>query len=88
MAKYRDSKVTATLMNLNKASASWPVSIELSTICFGSRMVFLTDRELLRWTWQNIGTPRIRLRAGPHSGGTLWVWGFMWLGLTVSLGIS
>jgi hypothetical protein len=43
-------------MNLDKASASWPVSIELSTVCFGSRMVFLMDRELLRRTWQNIGS--------------------------------
>jgi hypothetical protein len=47
--------------HLRKASASWPVSIELSTVCFGSWMVFLTDRELLCRTWQNIGTPGSRL---------------------------
>jgi hypothetical protein len=63
MAKYRDSRVTAgccfssaNLMNLDEASASWPILIELSTVCFGSRMVFLMDRELLRRTWQNIGS--------------------------------
>jgi hypothetical protein len=52
-------------MNLDEASASWPISIELSTVCFSSRMVFLTDRAFLRRTRQYIGTgPRLVVAVG------------------------
>jgi hypothetical protein len=47
-------------MNFDEASAPWPISIELSTVCLSSRIVILTDWAFLCRTRPSIGTgPRL-----------------------------
>jgi hypothetical protein len=55
-APIRTSKCNPSATQRDEASVSWPISIQLSTVCLSSRMVLLTDRAFLCRTRPSIGT--------------------------------